>query len=102
MPKRKIAGITSSPPQPSLAKFLPTRKQAPVQLVKRTKLKEAGSPVKEIVEVSCASSSCWSTSEISEIITVLEFIDEVILFAGKPLLWGHIQEEIYSLHKRYT
>jgi hypothetical protein len=32
----------------------------------------------------------------------LEYIDEVLLFSGKALLWEHIQEEVFSLHKRYS
>ena len=93
MPKRKTI---SSPTQPSLSQFLPTRKQSHYPISKKIKIEGAGSPLEP-----CESTVCPSTSS-SELITILELIDEVILFAGKPLLWNQIQEEIYSLHKRYS
>ena len=94
MPKRKT---TSSPTQPSLSQFLQTRKQSHYPVSKKTKIEEAGS-----LSEPCESTVCPSTSSASDLITILDLIDEVILFAGKPLLWNQIQEEIYSLHKRYT
>jgi len=100
MPKRKISTITSSPPQQSLSRFLSARKQSAIPNAKKTKIKEAGSPEKIVQEEPCPSTECVSTPEITELVTILELIDEVILFSGKPLLWSHIQEEIYSLHKR--
>ena len=33
--------------------------------------------------------------------SIVKMIDEVISFAGRGVLWSHIQEEVYSLHKRY-
>jgi len=101
MPKRTIAKITSSPPQQNLSKFLSTRKQNVLPDPKRTKTKEAGPEVKIVEDGRCSSNECTSTSEVTELVMILELIDEVILFAGKPLLWSYIQEEIYSLHKRY-
>ena len=92
MPKRKAI---SSPTQLSLSKFLPTRKQSHYPISKKTKIEEAGSP--EL----CESTLCPSASSSSDLITILELIDEVILFAGKPVLWNRIQEEIHSLHKKY-
>jgi len=67
-----------------------------VRVVKRTKVKEEDSAVGEV----CLSSQ--STKDNQDVVTILGFIDEVLLFAGKPVLWSLIQEEIYSLHKRYT
>jgi len=96
MPKRKTI---SSPTQPSLSQFLTARKQSHHPISKKPKItkEEAGSPPKY-----CESTVCLSTSSSSDLMTILELIDEVILFAGKPLLWNQIQEEIYSLHKRYS
>jgi hypothetical protein len=93
MPKRKT---TSSPTQPSLSQFLQIRKQSHLPVSKKTKIEETGSPAQP-----CESTVCPSTLSVSDLITILDLIDEVILFAGKPLLWNQIQEEIYSLHKRY-
>jgi hypothetical protein len=101
MPKRKTTSIHASPTQPSLSRFLPSRKQALHPTAKRTKIEEAGSPPKPINEVTCESIVHSSTKDDFELVTILELIDEVILFAGKPMLWSHIQEEIYSLHRRY-
>jgi hypothetical protein len=100
MPKRKTTSIHASPTQPSLSRFLPTRKQALHPTAKRTKIEEAGSPPEPIKDF-CESIVHSSTTDDFELVTILELIDEVILFAGKPMLWSHIQEEIYSLHRRY-
>jgi hypothetical protein len=102
MPKRKTTSIHASPTQPSLSRFLSARKQAVHPTSKRAKIEEAGLPPKLTKEEEdCKSTVCASTSDNSELVTSLELIDEVIVFAGKPLLWSHIQEEIHSLHRRY-
>jgi hypothetical protein len=100
MPKRKNTTVHASPTQPSLSRFLAARKQALHPTAKRTKIEEAGSPPKPIKD-SCESTALSSTTDDFELVTILELIDEVILFSGKPILWSHIQEEIYSLHRRY-
>jgi hypothetical protein len=124
MPKRKISTeqVSGSHSQPSLSKFLSSSKVSHQPALKKAKLvkEEAGPPVRvaseEISEGVqqrvCESTPCESTSSSSPIssstepspahlISILDVIDEVILFSEKPLLWSQIQEEIYSLHKRY-
>jgi hypothetical protein len=102
MPKRKTA---PSPPQPSLAAFLPARKQSSALPAKKAKLVDA--PAKEEAGPSSpcpstASAACPSTAvSPREMMTLFEYLDESLLFAGTPLLWSAIQEEIYSLHRRY-
>jgi len=99
MPKRKHP---SSPPQSSLRSFLPTRKPL-VPVSKRAKLvpqspqteEEAGLPS------HCQNSPSNNNDDEDDLVQLFEYIDEVLLFAGKPLLWNRIQEEVFSLHKRY-
>jgi hypothetical protein len=99
MPKRKTV---PSPPQRSLSAFLPARKQSALP-AKKAKLdapkkEEAGSPPPC---PSTTAAACPSTAvSPREMMTFFEYLDESLLFAGTPLLWSAIQEEIYSLHKR--
>jgi len=94
MPKRKLPS-SSTPPQPSLKHFLPSRKSL-LPLSKRAKLipppqtKEASPP------------SCLNSPSTEDLVQLFQYIDEVLLFSGKPLLWSRIQEEVFSLHKRYA
>ena len=126
MPKRKVSTeqVSGSHSQPSLSKFLSSSKLSHQPALKKVKLvkEEAGPPVRvaseEISEGiqreqrACESTPCESTPSSSPIssstepsaahlLSILDVIDEVILFSEKPLLWSQIQEEIYSLHKRY-
>lgn len=119
MPKRKTSS-TTVPTQNSLSSYLPATKPS-----KRLK-KEAGPlseysdknvDVKELCVEGIYQSTCSSEKKIcssdapseetartgeKSLARILEMIDEVLNFAGKGLLWSHIQEEIYSLHKRYV
>ena len=98
MPKRK--SIPSPTRQPSLTTFLHPRKHPHLlqPLTKKTKLKADSPPPSPSPCKSTRHPSCPSTSEL---VSILAIIDEVLIFAQKPLLWTQIQEEIYSLHKRY-
>jgi hypothetical protein len=97
MPKRKLPS-SSSPPQPSLKQFLPILKPLPHPVSKRAKLvSQPPSPQKEE-----AGPPCPNSPSTDDLVQLFEYIDEVLLFSGKPLLWGHIQEEVFSLHKRYS
>ena len=123
MPKRKVPTepVSVSHNQPSLSKFLSSSKVSHQPALKKVKLvkEEAGPPVRVAYEeISdgtqreegvCESTPCQSTSSAAspsysaksaELVSILDLIDEAILFSEKPLLWSQIQEEIYSLHKR--
>jgi len=96
MPKRKLPS-SSSPPQPSLKNFLPIRKPLPHPVSKRAKL-VSPPPSRQKEE---AGPPCPNSPSTDDLVHLFEYIDEVLLFSGKPLLWGHIQEEVFSLHKRF-
>lgn len=122
MPKRKTSTVQT---QNSLSSYLLATKAS-----KRVK-REAGPFIehdtkkggdvteKAYVAEICPSLSCTSGENIcvsdfagvrgprdettveKSLARMVEMIDEVLKFAGKGLLWSHIQEEIYSLHKRW-
>ena len=124
MPKRKTSSTTVRT-QHSLSNYLPTTK--PSKRVKKEasslseypdknvdvkdfgveEINQSSRPsekkicLSESVEVNGTSEETARRGEKS-LARILEMIDEVLNFAGKGLLWSHIQEEIYSLHKRYV
>jgi len=125
MSKRKQSSLSagvvlsSSPTQSHLTSFLsstkPTKRPkkegaGPGSLLgKRTTTKTPPSVEKcqspdaecESLVGGCESTGLTPGEGTRDLGSVLKMIDEVISFAGRGVLWSHIQEEVYSLHKRY-